>query len=125
MSICSRYRQFLRAGDAAVNGVNKRHVKSLIRQGFENKLYLTDPEIEIKAKNTLMLLNNASLRKGIEYDIVRNLCQLKYFKDKDDIRPPLYNRKMQPHVKKLHDESRKELELVIDMLNKDLKLCLM
>ncbi|CEP19127.1 hypothetical protein [Parasitella parasitica] len=125
MNIRGQYRQFLQAGYAAVDSVNKRHIKSLIRQGFENRQYLTDPEIHVKAENTLMLLNNASLRKGIERDIVQNLCQLNYFKDKDDVRPPFYNRKMPPHVKKLHDDSRKELELVIDMLNKDLKLCLM
>ncbi|KAL7328067.1 hypothetical protein PS15p_206391 [Mucor circinelloides] len=124
-SVGSQYRQFLKAGDAAVDGVDKKHIKLLIRQGFENKQYLTDPEVDVKVKNTLTLLKNASSRRGIEHDIVHNLCQLKYFRDKDNIRPPLFNRKLSPQLQKLHGNSQKELELVIDMLNKDLKLCLL
>ncbi|CAO0799221.1 unnamed protein product [Mucor circinelloides] len=124
-SVGSQYRQFLKAGDAAVDSVDKKHIKLLIRQGFENKQYLTDPEVDVKVKNTLTLLKNASSRRGIEHDIVHNLCQLKYFRDKDNIRPPLFNRKLSPQLQKLHGNSQKELELVIDMLNKDLKLCLL
>ncbi|GAN04701.1 radical sam proteins [Mucor ambiguus] len=123
--VASQYRHFLKAGDAAVDGVDKKHIKLLIRQGFENKQYLTDPEIEVKVKNTLTLLKNASGKRGIEHDIVHNLCQLKYFGDKDNIRPPHFNRKLSPQVQKLHNDSQQELKLVINMLNKDLKLCLM
>lgn len=47
-NIGSQYRQFLKAGDAATDGTDKKHIKSLIRQGFENKQYLTDPEIDVK-----------------------------------------------------------------------------
>ncbi|KAL9558460.1 hypothetical protein MBANPS3_000878 [Mucor bainieri] len=123
-NVANQYRQFLKAGDAAVDVVDKKHIKLLIRQGFENKQYLTDPEIDVKVRNTLTLLKNASGKRGIEHDIVHNLCQLKYFGDKDRIRPPHFNRKLSPQVQKLHNDSQKELELVIDMLNKDLKLCL-
>ncbi|CAO3609291.1 unnamed protein product [Mucor fragilis] len=124
-SMASQYRQFLKAGDAAVDGADKKHIKLLIRQGFENKQYLTDPEIDVKVKNTLTLLKNAAGKRGIEHDIVHNLCQLKYFGDKDSIRPPHFNRKLSPQLQKLHNDSQKELGLVIDMLNKDLKLCLL
>jgi tRNA A37 methylthiotransferase MiaB len=47
-NIGSQYRQLLKAGNAAADGVNKKHIRSLIRQGFENKKYLTDPEIDVK-----------------------------------------------------------------------------
>lgn len=47
-SVGSQYRQFLKAGDAAVDGVDKKYIKLLIRQGFENKQYLTDPEVDVK-----------------------------------------------------------------------------
>lgn len=42
------YRAFLKAGKAAVDGVNRKHIQSLIRQGFENKQFLVDPKIDIK-----------------------------------------------------------------------------
>ncbi|KAI7905665.1 tRNA-I(6)A37 thiotransferase enzyme MiaB [Cokeromyces recurvatus] len=47
-AIRSRYRTFLKAGNIAVEGVDKRHIKKLIREGFENHQFLYDPEIEIK-----------------------------------------------------------------------------
>ncbi|RCH80184.1 hypothetical protein CU098_003000, partial [Rhizopus stolonifer] len=75
-NVRSMYRRFLRAGQAATEGPNKKHAQSLIREGFENKGFLHDPEIDVKVKNTLELLHIASQRKGIEFDIVRNLCQL-------------------------------------------------
>jgi tRNA A37 methylthiotransferase MiaB len=42
------YRAFLKAGKAAVDGVDRKHVQSLIRQGFENKQFLVDPKIDVK-----------------------------------------------------------------------------
>ncbi|KAI8967901.1 hypothetical protein BDF20DRAFT_897731 [Mycotypha africana] len=120
----SQYRIFLRTGKKAVDGVNRKHIKSLIREGFENKVFLSDPNIELKAKNTLELLEIASKKRGVGYKLVSNLCQLKYFKDRDMRRPPLFNRKMSPADKKLHDSARKELELTIACLNNELNLCL-
>jgi hypothetical protein len=39
-------------------------------------------------------------------------------------RPPMYNRKMPDEIRELHNQSRVELDNLIDMLNKDLDLCL-
>ncbi|OBZ84092.1 hypothetical protein A0J61_07864 [Choanephora cucurbitarum] len=119
------YRQFLKAGQAATEGHNKKHIRSLIREGFENPTFARDPEIEIKARNTLRLLQLAGERRGIEFDLVRNLCQLKYFRDRDNLRPPLFNRRIPQQQKALHDQPRKDLELMIEMLNRDLQLCLL
>lgn len=76
------------------------------------------------AKNTLELLRLSSERRGMEHTLINNLCQLHYLTSKDDIRPPFYNRKFPPQVKQLHETSTQDLQLVIQMLNKDLKLLL-
>jgi hypothetical protein len=39
-------------------------------------------------------------------------------------RPPNYNRKMPGEIREFHNQSRVELDNLIDMLNKDLDLCL-
>ena len=55
------YRQFLKAGQAATEGHNKKHIRSLIREGFENPTFARDPEIEIKGKVTKQTSPNSSL----------------------------------------------------------------
>lgn len=76
------YRSFLRASDAVNTQLeNKRHMKSLIRKGFTLDRFLCDPNIHAKAKNTLELLHIAASRKGLERDIVKNLCRLSHEQD--------------------------------------------
>ncbi|GAA5816426.1 hypothetical protein MFLAVUS_009955 [Mucor flavus] len=121
------YRTFLKAGEAAVSTTphSKRNMKSLIRKGFTNNVFLCDPNIHTKAQNTLELLHIAAVRKGLERDIVNNICELKYEQEKYDKRPPFYNRNLSSQLKEIHSTSRKEIELTIDMLNKELNLCLL
>ncbi|KAI8051930.1 uncharacterized protein B0P05DRAFT_562406 [Gilbertella persicaria] len=86
-NVRSMYRRFLRAGQAATEGPNKKHAQSLIH----SKIRLS--------------YTHASQRKGIEFDIVRNLCQ-----------PPLYNRRMSPSVKQLHDNARQDWNLQLCLI---------
>jgi hypothetical protein len=39
-------------------------------------------------------------------------------------RPPFFNQKLKPEIKELHDNSKKEIELVIELLDQELNLCL-
>ncbi|CAO3618264.1 unnamed protein product [Mucor hiemalis] len=119
------YRQFLKAGDKAVSRSLTKNMRSLIRKGFTSERFLTDPNIRTKAKNTLELIQNASESKGLESDILSRLCELKKDQDKYDRRPPFYNRNLSASVKDLHYSSRNEIDLTIEMLNKDLDLCLL
>lgn len=82
------YRTFLKAGEAAVSATphSKRNMKSLIRKGFTNSVFLCDPNIHTKAQNTLELLHIAAVRKGLERNIVNNICELKYEQEKYDKR---------------------------------------
>lgn len=77
------YRQFLKAGEAAViSSQTKRNIRLLIREGFESDKFRADPNIDTKMKNTLELLRIASQRRGLEYDIVKNLVELKADRDR-------------------------------------------
>lgn len=80
------YRQFLKAGDAAVTKNHSKHLRALIRQGFTTDRFLLDSNINTKVKNTLELFHNASKSKGVESDIVNRLCELKINQDKYDKR---------------------------------------
>ncbi|KAI7891024.1 uncharacterized protein EV154DRAFT_509760 [Mucor mucedo] len=120
------YRTFLKAGNAVVSTPqSKRNMKSLIREGFTSDRFATDARIDVKVKNTLELLRIAATRKGLERDIVNNLCELKYDEDKYNKRPPFFNRNLSSQLKAMHYASREELNLTIDILNKDLDLCLL
>lgn len=39
-------------------------------------------------------------------------------------RPPFFNQKLKPEIKELHDNSKKEIDLVIELLDQELNLCL-
>jgi hypothetical protein len=75
------YRQFLKAGDGAIAPYKRRYMKLLIREGFKNEKFLADPNIETKVKSTLKFLSIASRRNGLEYDIIKNLVELKSDRD--------------------------------------------
>lgn len=77
------YRTFLKAGNAVVSTPkSKRSMKLLIREGFTSDRFATDLNMDTKVKNTLELLHIAATRKGLERDIVNNLCELKFDQDK-------------------------------------------
>ncbi|KAI8975000.1 hypothetical protein BDB01DRAFT_805673 [Pilobolus umbonatus] len=125
------YRTFLREGYKAVKGNThnqRKEIRLLIREGFRKHADVQDPEekqkLMLKAKNTLELLTIASERRGIAHDIVRNLCYLKYFRDKYNERPPMFNRKMNADTRNEFKDAYTELDCMKDMLNKDLDLCL-
>lgn len=76
------YRQFLKAGQAVVSTPqSKRNLRLLVREGFTTDRFATEVRMDIKVKNTLELLKIAATRKGMERDIVNNLCELKYNQD--------------------------------------------
>lgn len=77
------YRTFLKAGNAVVSTPHSKcNMRLLIREGFTNDRFSSDLHIDTKVKNTLELLHIAANRKGLERDIVNNLCELKYDKEK-------------------------------------------
>lgn len=39
-------------------------------------------------------------------------------------RPPYYNRKLRPEIKHLHDHAYDDIHVLIQMLNKEMNLCL-
>ncbi|KAI8372210.1 tRNA-I(6)A37 thiotransferase enzyme MiaB [Blakeslea trispora] len=47
-SVRQLYRQLSKAGQAATEGHNKKQIQLLIREGFENKSFSLDPEIQTK-----------------------------------------------------------------------------
>ncbi|KAI9277440.1 hypothetical protein BY458DRAFT_504988 [Sporodiniella umbellata] len=125
------YKAFLKSGCAAVEGASRNHkpqVKALIRQRFEKHRTCNDlPTLQAmkpKVLNTLEFLSLAASRNGIERNVVINLCSLKFYYDQYEVRPPHYNRKMKPEIKSLHENSKDEIELVLELMDKDLNLCL-
>lgn len=81
------YRTFLKAGNAAVLGNarnQKKYIRLLIREAFQK--YQDTPEMRKRAENTLAFLHLASTKNGIERNIVRNMCDLKFHYDQYAIR---------------------------------------
>ncbi|KAI8136686.1 hypothetical protein BJV82DRAFT_675801 [Fennellomyces sp. T-0311] len=116
------YRALLKAGYAAVQ--HERHAKTQIRQRIRDRFESTSLANETKVQNTIQFLITASKRRGLEHDIVRNICQLDRYRAQYDIRPPLYNRKLPAPVRAVHDSSYEELDVLIRMLNNELQLLL-
>ncbi|KAI8079956.1 uncharacterized protein BX664DRAFT_341893 [Halteromyces radiatus] len=124
------YRTFLKAADKALPRTLQKtwYLRQRIRRQFEAYKKETDPikrlEWESRAKNTLLLVQLASQRRGLENDIIKNLAELEYHRTKFNERSPLAYHKIRPEVQQLHQNADKDLEIVIDKLNKELNLCL-
>ncbi|KAI9258085.1 hypothetical protein BDA99DRAFT_515186 [Phascolomyces articulosus] len=118
------YRALLKAGYAAVQ--YERHHKLQIHQRIRHRFeHPPSPVVnDTQINNTIEFLNTAAKRRGLEHDIVRNICSLDRYRAQYDIRPPLYNRKLTPDIRHLHDTSHDELDELIKLLNNELELCL-
>ncbi|KAI7876893.1 hypothetical protein K492DRAFT_210092 [Lichtheimia hyalospora FSU 10163] len=121
-SFTQSYRTFLKAGYAAVGrrSQDQQAIRDRIRHRFE-QCDIVDP---VKSENTLQMLINASQHRGIERAVVRNICHLHALEKEYAIRPPFYNRKLKADIKHLHDHAYDDINLLIQMLNKEMNLCL-
>ncbi|CDS10386.1 hypothetical protein LRAMOSA03062 [Lichtheimia ramosa] len=120
--LTQRYRAFLKAGYAAVGRrtQEKQAMRDRIRSRFEQQ----DNVDSVKSENTLRMLIDASQYRGIERAVVRNICRLHALEKEYAIRPPYYNRKLRPEIKHLHDHAYDDIHVLIQMLNKEMNLCL-
>ncbi|KAJ8654372.1 hypothetical protein O0I10_009940 [Lichtheimia ornata] len=121
-SFTQSYRTFLKAGYAAVGhrAKDKQAIRDRIRSRFEHG-DMADP---VKSENTLRMLIDASHYRGMERAVVRNICRLYALEKEYAIRPPFYNRKLRPEIKHLHDHAYDDIHLLVQMLNKEMNLCL-
>ncbi|KAI9497924.1 hypothetical protein BDB00DRAFT_546572 [Zychaea mexicana] len=119
------YRALLKAGYAAVKHERKNKIQ--IRQRIRNRFEDSSSSLAVndqKIQNTIEFLKTAAKRRGLEHDIVRNICNLDRYRAEYDIRPPMYSKKFSKEVRQLHQSSYEELDLLIKMLNDDLQICL-
>ncbi|KAL0087238.1 hypothetical protein J3Q64DRAFT_1833445 [Phycomyces blakesleeanus] len=124
------YRTFLRAGSKAVVGTNRqrKQIWQWTRTKFDKNLTETDPEklgdLWIRSQNTLAFLKIASQRKGLEHKIVRNLCDFQFYQNRFNERPNILRRNIPSDISYMHAHCMDDLDLVIEMLNQELDLCL-
>ncbi|KAI8377497.1 uncharacterized protein BYT42DRAFT_614176 [Radiomyces spectabilis] len=94
------YRLFLRAGDAAVLHAKHRqpYMRQRIRRRFEeHRTPVTDDrliDLQRKANNTLELLHLAAEKEGLARKVVKNICDLQYYQNCYETRPPMHTRKL-------------------------------
>ncbi|CAO3601357.1 unnamed protein product [Absidia cylindrospora] len=124
------YRAFLKAANKAVPSTLQRqyYLRQRIRRQFETFKGEKDPvkicDWELRAKNTLALIETASQRRGVENDIIKNLVETEYYRARFKRKSPFANHKLKPEVRELHNQADQDFELVVDLLNKELDLCL-
>ncbi|KAI9007007.1 hypothetical protein CLU79DRAFT_778803 [Phycomyces nitens] len=124
------YRTFLRQGSKAVMSTTRqrKQIWQIIRAKFKENLDETDPEklgdLWIRSQNTLVFLESAAQKKGLESKIVRNLCDFQFYQNRFNNRPYVMPRNMPSNVSNIHAHAMDDLDLVIEMLNQELDLCL-
>ncbi|ORY99951.1 hypothetical protein BCR43DRAFT_484607 [Syncephalastrum racemosum] len=118
----SLYRALLRAGYAAVgyDRALKEALRRRVRDRFEQQKGVDATDVQIR--NTLEFLNIAGRRKGLEHNIVRNLCELDTKQALYDIRSPRFTKKKETQA--LHNEFYDDYHDVCVKLNAELDLCL-
>ncbi|KAL1915580.1 uncharacterized protein VTP21DRAFT_6704 [Calcarisporiella thermophila] len=121
----SLYRRLWRAGHAAVsNAAPAKYIfRRKLRDGFNENLSASPDQCPIlfsRAHNTLLFLDQAARRRGLEHKVIKNLCQMGIYHQKYAERPPFWNRKLKPHQHKLHAASYDGYYRTIEMLNESL-----
>ncbi|CAO3647647.1 unnamed protein product [Cunninghamella echinulata] len=76
------------------------------------------------AKNTLELFILASKRDGIETCVIRNLQNSNFLKKSIISMTSFQKQKLTDDIRQLHVQMDHDLQIVIDMLNEELDLCL-